>query len=92
MPPQESQSISHVISEPIVMLHVSGNPANEFVKNMGIMHARNQAKAGYEAPVPHKYALVHPTGLWTFHENFSDMSLAKEPKIGPNTGHHQDKG
>ena len=83
MPPQENQFFSEVISEPMVMLHVFGNPANEFVKNMGIMHARNQAKAGYEAPVPliHKYALVHPGGLWTFHEDLSDISLAKGPKL-----------
>jgi len=83
MPPQENQFFSEVISEPIVMLHVFGNPANEFVKNMGIMHARNQAKAGYEAPIPliHKYALVHPGGLWTFHEDLSDISLAKGPKL-----------
>ena len=65
------------------VLHVFGNPASDFTKNMGIMHAKNQEKAGYDTfiPLEHHYALVHPGALWTFPEDLSDKELSRGPKL-----------
>jgi len=65
-----------------VLLHVFGNPASDFTKNMGILHQRKHEEAGYEADVPltHHYALIHPGALWSFPNNLTEEELRKAPK------------
>ena len=73
----------------VVILHVFGNPESDFTKNMGILHARSQAKAGYETGyetgydihLVHRYALVHPGQLWTFPQDLTDQELARGSKL-----------
>merc|ERR1719483_698590 len=89
MAPQENNILRQIpedtIPSPSVILHVFGNPASDFTKNMGILHARSQAKAGYETgydiPLVHRYALVHPGQLWTFPRDLTDQELSRGPKL-----------
>lgn len=87
MAPQESHFLNKIPDDlspaPTVILHVFGNPASDFTKNMGILHARNQAKAGYEIDIPlvHRYALVHPQALWSFPQDLSEEEMTKGPKM-----------
>ena len=51
------------------LLHVVGSPKDTFSRNMSVMHGRAAAKAGYDVAglsLLHRYALVHPGGLWSF--------------------------
>ena len=87
MAPQETHFLNMIPDDsspaPTVILHVFGTPASDFTKNMGILHARNQAKAGYEIDIRlvHRYALVHPQAFWSFPQDLSEEEMTKRPKM-----------